>query len=163
MPDATVYRAAILVLSDSIAAGNGQDQSGEVIRATLTRHDLEIAAFEIMPDDEDAIVEKLLQWCDEDALDLIVTTGGTGLGPRDVTPEAFGRVVQRDLPGVAEAMRAHGQRHNPRAMLSRSRAGQRGKTVLVALPGSAKAVTECLEVLFPAVLHAFPIIAGGGH
>ncbi len=157
------YRAGILVLSDSVSAGTAQDRSGALIRETLVRHDLEIAAFAVMPDDEDAIVEKLLHWCDAEKIDLIVTTGGTGLGPRDRTPEAFARVLERALPGVEEAMRAYGQQRNPRAMLSRSRAGQRGMTILVALPGSAKAVEECLEVLFPPLLHAFPIMKGEGH
>ncbi len=161
--DGIVRRAGVLVLSDTMAAGKSEDRSGALIRQALENHDVQVVEFAILPDEPRQIRDTLLNWCDTLALDLVVTTGGTGLGPRDNTPDAFDDLLERPFPGIVDAMRSHGQERTARAMLSRGRAGQRGRTVMVALPGSARAVAECLAVLFPAVLHAFPIMEGGGH
>jgi molybdenum cofactor synthesis domain-containing protein len=158
-----ILRAGILVLSDSVAAGSKGDASGGVIAERLQALNVSIAEREILPDDEEIIESVLAHWCDELRLDLIVTSGGTGVGPRDITPEVMERLVERRLPGIEEAMRAHGQERTPHAMLSRGVAGQRGATLLLALPGSPKGVAESLDALLPALLHAIPVIEGAGH
>ena len=136
-PQQKGFRAGILVLSDSVAAQRKGDAAGALIRERLESLDVTVERFEIMADEMEMIEQTARAWCDELKLDLVITTGGTGLGPRDVTPEALARVIERTLPGVEEAVRAHGQERTPYAMLSRGTAGQRGKTVLVALPGVA--------------------------
>ncbi len=156
-------RAGILVLSDSVAGGNKQDRSGTTIQERLIETGITVAKYLSIPDDSEAIEHTLLDWCEKQKLNLIITTGGTGLGPRDNTPEVLDKVLERRLPGVEEAMRSYGQERTPFAMLSRSRAGQRGQTVIVALPGSPRAVKECLDTLMPTLLHAVPIMDGGGH
>jgi cyclic pyranopterin phosphate synthase len=117
----------------------------------------------IVNDDADEIVSAVTRYADELELDLVVTTGGTGLGPRDNAPVALARVIERPAPGIGEAARAHGQERTPFAMLSRGVAGLRGQTLIVALPGSTKAVEESLDGLFPGLLHAFRMIHGMGH
>ncbi len=156
-------RAGILVLSDSVASGAKGDASGAAIRKRLEECGVAIERQEAVADEADRIAPVLHAWCDELHLDLIVTTGGTGLGPRDVTPEVIAGLIERRLPGVEEAMRAYGQERVPTAMLSRSVAGQRGGTVLIALPGSPGAVSESLNAIMPALLHAVPVTRGEGH
>jgi molybdenum cofactor synthesis domain-containing protein len=156
-------RAAVLVISDSVAAGTRVDASGELIAEALDRHGFALEPTRVVPDDIDAIARAVTEMADVQKLDLVLTTGGTGLGPRDRTPEAMATVLERDAPGVAEAMRAYGQARTPFAMLSRGRAGTRGGTLVVNLPGSRKAVAESLRALFPGVLHSFAMIQGGGH
>lgn len=160
---ATPLRAAVLVMSDTVSSGRKQDTAGKAISERLVAEGLVMEDYRVVPDDLEKIVSALREYSEERQLDLVVTTGGTGLGPRDVTPEAMDRLIERELPGVAEAVRAFGREHTPRAMLSRGRAGTRGKTLIVNLPGSRKAVEEGLDALLPALLHAFKMMEGEGH
>lgn len=159
----TGRKAAVLVLSDSIAAGQKEDTSGRLIAARLEEEGLEVSDYRIVPDDRGIIVETLKSYADDDGMDLVVTTGGTGFSPRDMTPEATREVIEREVPGIAEAGRAYGQDRTPYSMLSRGLAGIRGRTLIVNLPGSRRGVAETLDALFPGVLHAFKMLAGGGH
>jgi molybdenum cofactor synthesis domain-containing protein len=152
--------AGILTISDKGAAGDRQDKSGAAIHEILPRIDARIVKYNIIPDEKELIVAKLVEWADEDDLDVIVTTGGTGLTPRDVTPEATLAVVDRIIPGFAEAMRAESLRKTPHAMLSRAVAGTRGECLIINLPGSPTAVRECLEVILPALPHAVETLKG---
>ncbi|MHC4944559.1 MAG: MogA/MoaB family molybdenum cofactor biosynthesis protein [Planctomycetota bacterium] len=165
VPDekASEIRAAVLVFSDSAVAGSREDSSGRLIVAELKRRDMVIEDYCILSDDREQGANKLREYADSLRLDLVLTTGGTGFGPRDNAPEALLDVMEREAPGIAEAVRSHGMKKTPQAMLSRARAGLRGDTLIINLPGSAKAVGESLEALFPALLHAFPMIQGKGH
>lgn len=155
------FRAAVLVTSDSTSAGRRQDKSGQIIVERL--RDLEIQTeYRVVPDDQMAIESTLRKFC-EKGFDLVLSTGGTGLGPRDVTVEATARVIEREIPGIMEAARAFGQRRTPYAMLSRGLAGQKGRTILVNLPGSSKGVEESLDAIFPALLHAYKMMKGASH
>ena len=156
-------RAAVLVSSDSVAAGRKRDISGLVIRERLEREGLVIADYRILPDDEPLLEEALNGYADRDRLNLVVTTGGTGFGPRDRMPEVMRRVIDREAPGIAEAMRAYGQQRTPYAMLSRALAGIRGDTLIVNLPGSRGGVADSLDALLPHLLHAFKMLRGEGH
>lgn len=156
-------RAAVLVMSDSIAAGEKDDQSGRMIVDRLAAEGFEVLDYRIVPDDPEAIVDTLRRYADELCVDLALTTGGTGFSPRDNTPEAMRSVIEREIPGVPEALRAYGQARTPYSMLSRGKAGIRGKTIVVNLPGSKKGVAESLDALFPGILHAFKMLWGGGH
>jgi molybdenum cofactor biosynthesis protein MoaC len=156
------FRAAVLVTSDGTAAGTREDKSGKIIRDYLSRVGVTDASYTILPDDREKITDYFKKMAAE-GVHLILTTGGTGLGPRDVTVEAARGVIERDIPGIAEAMRAHGQQRTPYAMLSRGVAGVIGKTVIVTLPGSSRGVKESLDAIFPYVLHAYPMMGGGGH
>ena len=124
---------------------------------------IDVADYAIIPDDSKKIEEKLLHYADSLNLDLVVTTGGTGLGPRDTTPEVVKKIIEREIPGIAETARVYGQARTPLAMLSRSVAGVRGKTVIVSLPGSKNGASESLDALFPALLHVFNMLRGEGH
>ncbi len=156
------FRAAVVVTSDGTAAGTREDKSGRMIRDYLKHYNITNASYTILPDDRDKI-SALLKGMVAEGVDLILTTGGTGLGPRDVTVEAARAVIDREIPGISEAMRAHGQRRTPYAMLSRGVAGAAGKTIIVTLPGSSRGVKESLDAIFPYVLHAYPMMGGGGH
>ncbi|MGQ9546173.1 MAG: molybdopterin adenylyltransferase [Dehalococcoidia bacterium] len=155
-----MFTAGILTISDKGSRGERQDKSGEVIHKILSSMDVRIVKSNIVPDEKELIVEQLVKWADEDNLDVIVTTGGTGLTPRDVTPEATLAVVDRVVPGFAEAMRAESLKKTPMAMLSRAVVGTRGKCLIINLPGSPKAVRECLEVILPALPHAVETLKG---
>jgi molybdenum cofactor synthesis domain-containing protein len=122
----------------------------------------EIVAYDLVADEKELLVEKLLEYTDEKKVDLVLTTGGTGLSPRDVTPEATLEVVEKVIPGISEAMRAKGLEHTPHAMLTRAVAGVRGRTLIINLPGSPQAVRENLEVVLPAIPHALEILQGRG-
>lgn len=159
----TPLRAAVLVLSDSISAGSNEDVSGRLIEKRLRTEGFEIADYKIMADDELLISGTLAHYADDLKLDLVLTTGGTGFGPRDHTPEATARVIEREIPGIPEALRAYGQTRTPYSMLSRGKAGIRGNTVMVNLPGSQSGVTDSLNALFPGLLHSFNMVQGGGH
>jgi cyclic pyranopterin phosphate synthase len=154
-------RAGVLVMSDSISSGQKSDLSGTMIVERLKKEGLDIVEYKVIPDDVSMIRETVTKWSDADKLDLIVTTGGTGITPRDRTPEALGDLLERKLPGVAEAMRSYGQNRTHYSMMSRSFAGVRGSTLIVSLPGSKKGVEDSLNAVFPAVLHAFKMIWGG--
>lgn len=156
----TSLRAAVLTLSDKGAAGERQDTSGAAIRELLAGIGARIIRAEVIPDDHDRIAATLRSWADAGGLDLIVTTGGTGLSPRDVTPDATASVLDYMVPGMAEAMRAEGLRHTPMAMLSRAVCGVRGRTLIVNLPGSEKGVRENLAVLLPVLSHAIDTLRG---
>ena len=155
-----MFTVGILTISDKGSRGERQDRSGEGIREVLSNMGVHILDYDIVPDEKDLIVEKLVKWADKGNLDVIITTGGTGLTPRDVTPEATLAVVDRIVPGFAEAMRAKSLKQTPHAMLSRAVVGTRGKCLIVNLPGSAKAVRECLEVILPALPHAVETLKG---
>jgi molybdopterin adenylyltransferase len=150
----------VLTLSDKGARGEREDTSGAAIRELLGPLQATVRRVQILPDDLDVIVDTLAAWSDSGDLDLIVTTGGTGLSPRDVTPEATLRVLDRQAPGLAELMRAEGLRHTPMAALSRAVAGVRGRTLIVNLPGSEKGVRESLSVLLPILPHAVETLRG---
>jgi molybdopterin adenylyltransferase len=155
-----MFTVGILTISDKGSRGERQDKSGEAIREILPSIDARIVNYEIVPDEKELIVKKLVKWVDEDNLDVIITTGGTGLTPRDVTPEATLAVVDRIVPGIAEAMRSESLKKTPMAMLSRAVVGTRGKCLIINLPGSPKAVRECLEVVLPALPHAVETLKG---
>ena len=148
----------ILTISDKGSRGQRQDGSGPVIRESLLAS--RVVKYEIVPDEADVIAGRLTDWADSGLVDVILTTGGTGLGPRDVTPEATLSVVDRLVPGFAEAMRASTFKVTPFSILSRAVAGVRAKCLIINLPGSPKAVRECLEVILPAIPHAVEIIKG---
>jgi molybdopterin adenylyltransferase len=131
-----------------------------VIRECLSQLDSSIINYEIIPDEHEVIAGKLAEWADDGGVDVILTTGGTGLSQRDVTPEATLSVIDKSAPGFAEAMRAKSLEKTPMAILSRATAGVRGKCLIINLPGSPKAVRECLEVVLPAIPHAVEIIKG---
>jgi molybdenum cofactor biosynthesis protein MoaC len=159
----TKLRAAVFVMSDSVSKGKAEDVSGRLIQKRLEAEEMEVAQYAVLPDDEAEIIPAIRKCVDELAVDLIVTTGGTGIGPRDRTPEAISRLLDKELPGVTEQIRAYGKTRNPNSMLSRSVAGVRNKTLILSLPGSAGGAQDSLDAIFPAIKHAFKMIAGEGH
>ena len=152
----------ILTISDGAARGERQDLSGARAREIITRlPETTVQVQDIVPDEQAQIASVLRSWCDEQKLNLIITTGGTGLAPRDVTPEATRAVIERDAPGIAEALRAISLQYTPMAMLSRGVAGVRGRTLIINLPGSPKAVQQCLEYALSVLPHAINLIIDG--
>jgi len=152
----------VLTISDSGAKGAREDTSGERIRAMVTQlSGAVLSAGAIIPDEREQIEATLREWSDEKQVNLILTTGGTGLAPRDVTPEATKEVIEREAPGIAEAMRAFSLQQTPFGMLSRGVAGTRGHTLIINLPGSPKAVQECLECILPVLPHAVNLLTEG--
>jgi molybdopterin adenylyltransferase len=155
-----MFRAAIITLSDKGSKGEREDESGMIIREMIMSIGASVGHYEVLPDEKPGIVEVLSRLSDSGTIDLILTTGGTGVSPRDVTPEATREVVERELPGMAEAMRAESLKKTPHAMISRAIAGIRKRTLIVNLPGSPRAVSENLAVILPALPHAIEKING---
>ncbi len=154
-------RAAVITVSSSRAAGGGErDESGPRLEAVIERLGGEVAGRETVPDDRAAIAERLRHWVDEAGCDLVLTTGGTGLAPSDVTPEGTREVIEREAPGIAEAIRADARSRTPHALLSRGVAGLRGSTLVVNLPGSPGGCRDGFEVLRPALRHGLELAAG---
>ncbi|PLX76584.1 MAG: molybdenum cofactor biosynthesis protein [Desulfuromonas sp.] len=155
------FRIGILTLSDKGSIGERVDTSGAAIRE-LVEPIGDVIEYQVLPDEQAQISEFLCQWSDLQ-LDLILTTGGTGFAPRDVTPEATRIVIERQAPGLSEAMRAAGMEKTPHAMLSRGISGIRGQTLIVNLPGSERAARESLEAILPALPHALKTLRGDTH
>jgi cyclic pyranopterin monophosphate synthase len=153
--------AAVLVLSDS--RDEKKDQSGKIIIDRLVVNGFEVKEYKVLADEPQAIESELIRLCDRIGVDIVLTSGGTGVGPRDMTPEATAKVIEKQVDGITEALRTYGQRRTPLSMLSRGIAGVRGKTVIVNLPGSVRAVTESLDSMFPGILHIFSMLRGDGH
>lgn len=156
-------KTAVLVFSDSISSGEKTDKSGKTIIEKLAGEPVKISDYEIYPDNLDIIKAELVRLADIENADLILTTGGTGLSPTDVTIEATREIIEKDVPGIAEAIRIYGFSRTPYAMLSRGISGIRGKTLIINLPGSSRGVAESMDAIFPWVLHSFWILSGGGH
>jgi molybdopterin adenylyltransferase len=153
------FRVGVLTLSDKGAKGERKDESGR-LAGEMVREFGEISRYQVIADDLEKITLILKNWADEQCLDLILTTGGTGLSPRDVTPQATGSLLDYEVPGMAEAMRSASMQKTPHAMLSRALVGVRGRTLIVNLPGSPKGVRENLAVLLPALPHALAKLKG---
>ncbi len=157
----TEMSCAVVTMSDKGAVGLREDTSGTALQKLLKEEGFTLEEYLIIRDDEDLIVETLIQLVDDKEIDLIVTTGGTGVSPRDVTPEAMIRVIEKEVPGMAEAMRAVSFTKTPHAVISRSKCGIRKQSLIVNLPGSKKAALENISVILPALPHAIEKIKGG--
>lgn len=152
--------AGVLTLSDS--RSEAEDESGKALKEILAREGFETVRYAVIPDNKVMIKEMLVVWANE-GLDLVLTTGGTGPGPRDVTPEATEAVIERNMPGLSELIRMDGLKKTRRACLSRGVSGIRGRTIIVNLPGSKKGATESLEAVIDQIPHAVLMMEGGGH
>jgi len=161
--DLSRFRCAVIVASDRAARGEREDTSGKTIKERLESLGVAVVEYTIVQDEMALVRNELIRLCDEVAVDLILTTGGTGVGPRDVTPEATQEILDRPLPGVSEFLRSHGQQRTQYSMLSRGTAGVRKKTVVINLPGAPAAVHESLDALLPWVFHVFPMMKGEQH
>lgn len=155
-----MYRVAIITSSDSGFAGEREDKSGPVIAEIVKNNGYEVSFMKVLPDEREILSNEMKRIADEDVADIILTTGGTGFSPRDVMPEATMDIVERGVPGIPEAMRAYSMQFTKRAMLSRAAAGIRKGTLIVNMPGSPKAVTECLEYIISELDHALGILKG---
>jgi len=155
-----MFRLGILTISDKGSRGERYDESGQAISDSLSVVDGYVVKYEVVPDEKDVIAGKLARWADEGEMDIILTTGGTGLSQRDVTPEATMSILDKVVPGFTEAMRAKTYNLTPMAMLSRAVAGIRRKCLIINLPGNPQAVRQCLGVILPAIPHAVEIIRG---
>ena len=156
-----MYKIGIITVSDKGAQGERVDESGPSIREMVKTLG-EVTSYQVVPDDLDILKEAMINMSDKEKVNLILTTGGTGLSPRDNTPEATLAVIQKEVPGLAEAMRSESMKKTNRAMLSRAVAGTRNSTLIINLPGSVKAVRECLAVILPALPHGLEILSGKG-
>jgi molybdenum cofactor synthesis domain-containing protein len=156
-------RVAILTISDSVSQGTRSDGSGPALRERCIQLGWTVVSAAVLPDDPVAICERLVSLADGGAADLILTTGGTGIGPRDSTPEATAQACQKLLPGIPEVMREYGRKKNPRAALSRAVAGVRGHTLIVNLPGSPRGAVESLDAVAELLPHALAVLGGARH
>jgi molybdenum cofactor synthesis domain-containing protein len=157
-----MYRVGILTASDKGAAGQREDLSAGAIREIISGLGWRVEGYRVVPDDLEAIRGALIDMADRERLDLILTTGGTGFSPRDVTPEATKSVIHREVPGIPEVMRSVSLKKTSRAMLSRASAGIRNRTLIINLPGSQRAVRECLEAIVDSLPHGMDILTGRG-
>jgi len=155
-----MIRVGILTVSDKASRGQREDLSGKVIREIVGQLPAQVVKYTVVPDDRARIEKELM--CISEQVDLVLTTGGTGLSPKDVTPEATTRVIEKIVPGISEAMRMEGLKHTPYALLSRAIAGVRKTSLIINLPGSPKAVRENLEAILPAIPHAIETLKGEG-
>ena len=149
-------KACVLVISDSVSAGKKEDKAGVAIAERLRKLEIEVIEKEVVADEPDRIAEQVKDWADRE-IDLIVTTGGTGLSPRDRTPEAIAPILDREIPGIMEAARNYGQQRTPWAMMSRGIAGMIGRSLVITLPGSTRGAVETMDALFPFVLHVVKV------
>ncbi len=156
-----MYKIGIITVSDKGSLGERIDESGPAIRE-MVKELGDVVKYQVLPDDLDVLKEAMVNMSDKEKVDLILTTGGTGLSPRDNTPEATLAVIDREVPGLPEAMRQESLKKTNRAMLSRAVAGVRNRTLIINLPGSVKGVQECLEVILPALPHGLDILTGRG-
>ncbi len=154
------FRVAVVTISDRCSVGEREDKTGARLKELLKEDGFSVGAVVIVPDDIDMIANTLIRLCDDENYDLVLTNGGTGVSPRDVTPEATRKVIEREIPGMAEAMRMESLKITPYAMISRSVAGIRGKTLIINLPGSPKGAEENYRVVQPALIHAMEKIQG---
>ncbi len=153
-------KAGILTVSDRSSRGEREDASGPALRAWLTEHGVKAVRIEVVPDEEDRISAALRKWADEEGFEIILTTGGTGVSPRDVTPDATRKVVERTIPGFGERMRSKSLEKTPMAIVSRAVAGVRKRSLIINLPGSPKGAVENLEAVWDAVPHTVAKIQG---
>jgi len=160
MAELKPFTFAVLTMSDKGAKGEREDTSGAYLQEKMVEEGFVLKSYGIVPDDRSQMAERLQDLADNLGVSLILTTGGTGLSPRDVTPEAMSDVIEREVPGMAEAMRAASMLKTSRGMLSRGRVGIRGNTLIINLPGSLKAVRENLDAVLPVLSHALEKIAG---
>jgi cyclic pyranopterin phosphate synthase len=161
--DGEGLKAAVLVISDSVSAGKRRDLSGKVLVERLKELKVQVTRYRALPDDGERIESELRRLADKVKVDLIVTTGGTGIGPRDVTPEATRRVIEREVEGVVEVLRSYGQERTAFSMFSRGVVGIRGRTLIINLPGSQKGVEDGIAAVFPAIFHTFRMMRGERH
>ncbi|MEL7667543.1 MAG: MogA/MoaB family molybdenum cofactor biosynthesis protein [Actinomycetota bacterium] len=159
----SVLRIGVLTSSDTRAAGGAADTSGRTLMELSGSRGWEVAAYHLLPDDPERIAAALIEMADTDRCDIVFTTGGTGIGPRDVLPETTLSVCEREVPGIGEVIRGESLKITDRAMLSRGTAGQRGSTLIINLPGSEKAVRESFGFVADVLEHAAEMMAGGGH
>lgn len=153
-------KAAVLVTSDS--RGKKEDQSGKVVINKLKK-EFDIADYKVIPNNTNIICSEIIRFCDELKVDIVITSGGTGVGPHDNTPDATKKIIDKEVIGVSEMIRAYGQKRTPLSMLSRGLVGVRGNTIIINLPGSVRAVSESLDALFPGILHIFKMLWGHTH
>ena len=156
-------QAVVITATDACSAGEREDESGAALVQLLTELGAEIVAKDIVNDDRDPLADKLRDYADRDDVNLIVTTGGTGFGPRDNTPEATRRIIEREAPGLAEAMRMQTLKNTPMAMISRGVCGIRSRALIVNLPGSPKGVRESFDIIKPVLSHAIGLLQGRSH
>jgi len=156
-------RAAVVVCSDSVSAGSKTDRAGQLIIEKLARWEVETPFYRVIPDEPEAIRSAVQHYTEAEPADLLLFTGGTGLSPRDLTPETIAPLLDREIPGIMEAARQYGQQRTPYAMLSRGLAGMKGSTLILTLPGSTGGASETMDALFPYILHIFRVAQGMRH
>lgn len=157
------YKVAVLTISDKCSKGEREDRSGKIVIEALKNHPFELEKYEIIPDEPDLIKEKLINYCDVLKVDLVLTDGGTGFTVRDLTPEATKEVIEREVPGISEAMRFEGFKSTKRAMLSRGISGIRKKTLIINLPGSSRGAKESIEAVIEELPHGLDMILEKEH
>lgn len=158
-----MLKVAVLTCSDKCSQGGREDKSGKIVMDRLDKNVYEVVKYEIIPDEKNLIKEKLVYYCDELKVDIVLTNGGTGFSLRDVTPEATEEIIEKKVPGIPEAMRMEGFKKTKKAMLSRGIAGLRGKTLIINLPGSSRGALESMEVIIDELPHGLDMIVGREH